>query len=144
MTTTAVRIANVNLWVFDQEQALEFYVGRLGFEIGQDVDLGFMRWLTVHPAGRPDVQLILCNPDAFGAPEKSDAIKAILADGLGGGPQLQTDDVAAVHAELVAAGVEFTQGPTEMPYGTDCELIDPFGNRIRIVQPAAAPAPTAA
>lgn len=138
--TSTLRIANVNLWVFDQDQALDFYVGTLGFEGGDDVDLGFMRWLTVHPAGQPEVRLILCDPGAFASPDQADTLKALLADGLGGGPQLITDDCEAVHADLSARGVTFTQPPTQMPYGTDCELVDPFGNRLRIVQPHTVPA----
>lgn len=135
-----LRIANVNVWVFDQDVALNFYVDKLGFEVGDDADLGFMRWLTVHAKGQPDVRLILCNPGVIAQPEQLERIKATLAEGLGGGPQLITDDCRAMHDELAARGVEFTQPPTEAPYGIDCELVDPFGNRLRIVQPAAVPA----
>lgn len=133
---TSVRIANVNIWVFDQDAALEFYVGKLGFEVSADTDLGFMRWLTVHPAGQPDVNFILCNPTAVMPPEKVELIKRTLADGVGGGPQLVTGDCQGVHDELAAAGVTFSEPPTDRGYGIDAELVDPFGNRIRIVQPA--------
>ena len=133
---STLRIANVNLWVFDQDEAFDFYTGKLGFEVGDDVDLGFMRWLTLHPAGQPDVRFILCDPTTIASPENVERIKQTLVDGLGGGPQLVTDDCRALHAELSARGVEFTQPPTEVSYGVDCELVDPSGNRIRIVQPA--------
>lgn len=129
-----MRISHCNIWVFDQDEALEFYVGKLGFVIGDDNDLGFMRWLTVHPAGQPDVQLILCDPTAVLPPDKLDLVKRVLAEGVGGGPLLATVDCRAMHAELSARGVEFTQELTETPYGVDCEVVDPFGNRIRLVQ----------
>lgn len=134
--STDLRISNVNIWVFDQDAALEFYVGKLGFEVGADADLGFMRWLTVHPSGQPDVNFILCDPTPIASPDGVERLKALIAEGLGGGPLLSTGDVQAVYEELVAKGVEFSGPPTDRGYGIDTDFADPFGNRIRIVQPA--------
>ncbi len=134
--THQLRITNVNIWVFDQDAALDFYVGKLGFEVSADTDLGFMRWLTVHPAGQPDVHLILCDPSVIMSPDQIASIKRVIDDGLGGAPQLTTDDCQGMHDELAARGVTFSQPPTERDYGVDAEFVDPFGNRLRIVQPA--------
>ena len=138
--SASLRIANVNVWVWDQDAALDFYVGKLGFVVAQDIDLGFMRWLTVHPEGQPDVQLILCNPEAVLPPEAAATVRKTVADGFGGAPQLLTTDCRSAHAELAARGVSFVQEPTEMGYGIDCELVDPWGNRVRIIERAAVPA----
>ena len=138
---TSLRLSHCNIWVFDQDEALAFYVDKLGFDVGADDNLGFMRWLTVHPAGQPDVQLILCDPSTVLPPDKIELIKRTLAAGVGGGPLLATDDCRAAHATLRARGVEFTQDPNETHYGNDCELVDPFGNRTRLVQRSAVPAP---
>ncbi len=137
---TALRISHCNVWVFDQDVARAFYVDTLGFEVGDDDDLGFMRWLTVHPAGQPDVQLILCDPSRVMPPDKLELVKRALAEGVGGGPLLATDDCRDAYSTLRARGAEFTQEPNETPYGVDCELIDPFGNRVRLVQRAPVPA----
>ena len=135
------RITHTFLHVLDQDEALEFYVGKLGLEVTTDADLGFMRWLTVSPPQQPDVQLALMRP---GPPAYDDAtaeqIRELVAKGAaGGGVIFQTDDCRATYEELRAAGVEFTQEPVERFYGTDCALRDPFGNPIRITQPPDGP-----
>lgn len=133
-TSATLRIGRVNLWVFDQQAALDFYVNSLGFEVSSDTDLGFMRWLTVHPAGQPDVEFILCDPSAVMPQEKAEVIRSLLAEGLGGGPQLLTKDCRETVAELRTRGVEFTQEPTDRGYFVDAELKDPDGNRLRIIE----------
>jgi catechol 2,3-dioxygenase-like lactoylglutathione lyase family enzyme len=135
------RITHTFIHVLDQDEALEFYVGKLGLEVSTDADLGFMRWLTVSPPQQPDVQLALMRP---GPPAYDDAtaeeIRELVAKGAaGGGVIFETDDCRATYEELRAAGVEFTQEPVERFYGTDCALRDPFGNPIRITQPPEGP-----
>jgi catechol 2,3-dioxygenase-like lactoylglutathione lyase family enzyme len=135
------RITHTFIHVLDQDEALDFYVGKLGMVVNVDADLGFMRWLTVSPAGQPDVQLALMRP---GPPVYDDAtaeeIRELVAKGAaGGGVIFETDDCQRTYERLLQAGVEFTQEPTERFYGTDCALRDPFGNPIRITQPAAEP-----
>ena len=125
--------------VLDQDEALDFYVGKLGFEVSNDVDMGFMRWLTISLPTDPDRHLLLEVP---GPPSLSEEVAAQVRDlltkgALGVACILTTDDCRRTYAELSAKGVEFTEEPVEQPYGIDCALRDPFGNHIRITQPAA-------
>ena len=134
----ALRLAHVGLWVHDLDDALAFYTGKLGFEIREDVTLeefGGYRWLTVGPAGQPDVAFTLNVP---GPPlfdqESADEVLRVLAQGKMGGFILNCDDCQETYEELLARGVEFQQPPTEVPYGIDAALRDPSGNSIRLVQ----------
>jgi catechol 2,3-dioxygenase-like lactoylglutathione lyase family enzyme len=127
--------------VLDQSEALDFYVGKLGFEVTNDVDMGFMRWLTIALPTDPDRHLLLEVP---GPPSLSEEVAAQVRDlvtkgALGVACILTTDDCRGTYAELNAKGVEFTEEPVEQPYGIDCALRDPFGNHIRITQPATGP-----
>lgn len=129
-------IIQSQLFVLDQDQALDFYVNKLGFEVADDIDLGFMRWLTVNPAGQPDRKVLLERP---GAPSLDEAtaqqVRELLTKGaMGGYLFFSTSDAQATHDELVAKGVEITDGVTEQPYGIDFGIRDPFGNRLRIAQ----------
>ena len=136
-------ITHTQAFVTDQDAALEFYVGKLGLEIGDDVDLGFMRWLTVQVPGDPDCQIILEVPGPPGHDEETAAqVRALMAKGaLGAVAILRTEDCHKTYEELLAKGVEFTQAPVTRFYGTDCGLRDPFGNNIRISEPAEPGAP---
>jgi catechol 2,3-dioxygenase-like lactoylglutathione lyase family enzyme len=127
-----------SIYVLDQDEALGFYVGKLGLEVGTDADLGFMRWLTVVVPGDPDREILLERP---GPPSMDDAtaeqVRELVTKGSGGGwIGFRTSDCRATYEQLTGRGVEFTQEPVEHFYGTDCALRDPFGNAIRIVQPA--------
>jgi catechol 2,3-dioxygenase-like lactoylglutathione lyase family enzyme len=129
------------IYVLDQDEALEFYVGKLGFEVSMDVDMGFMRWLTVHAPGQPDREVLLELP---GPPAHDDAtaeqVRELVTKGaMGFALGLRTDDVHKTYEELKAKGVEFTDEPTDRFYGTDCGFRDPFGNHLRLVQPAEGP-----
>ena len=135
------RITHTFIHVLDQDEALDFYVGKLGMLVNTDADLGFMRWLTVSPPEQPDLQLALMRP---GPPAYDDStaqeIRQLVAKGAaGGGVIFETDDCRGTYEHLRAAGVEFTQEPTERFYGTDCALRDPFGNPIRFTQPPDGP-----
>jgi catechol 2,3-dioxygenase-like lactoylglutathione lyase family enzyme len=130
---THVRLSSI--YVLDQNEALDFYVGKLGLEVKVDQDLGFMRWLTVGLPGS-DREILLEKP---GPPSMDDAtaevVREVVTKGSGGGwIGFDTDDCKATYEKLSAKGVEFTQEPIERDYGTDCGLRDPFGNAIRIVQ----------
>jgi catechol 2,3-dioxygenase-like lactoylglutathione lyase family enzyme len=135
------RITHTFIHVLDQDQALDFYVGKLGMVVQNDADLGSMRWLTVSPPEQPDVQLVLMQP---GPPAYDDStaeeIRALVAKGgAGGGVIFETEDCRATYERLRDIGVEFTQEPTERFYGIDCALRDPSGNPIRITQPPEGP-----
>lgn len=132
-------ITHSQIFVLDQDEAVAFYVGTLGFEINTDADLGFMRWLTVNLPGEPDRQLLLSLP---GGPSMSagttETVRELVTKGAGGGMViLATDDCRKTYETLLARGVEFTEEPTERPYGIDCGFRDPFGNHIRMTQPLA-------
>jgi catechol 2,3-dioxygenase-like lactoylglutathione lyase family enzyme len=132
-------ITHSQIYVLDQDEALDFYVGKLGLEVNTDADLGFMRWLTVNVPGRPDREVLLEKP---GPPRLSDEIaeqvRDLLTKGATGGHLIfSTDDCRKTYEELRAKGVEFTEEPTEREYGIDCGLRDPFGNSIRFTQPKA-------
>ncbi|HEV7752040.1 MAG TPA: VOC family protein [Baekduia sp.] len=138
---TSVRFSSI--YVLDQDDALAFYVGKLGFEVAADVDLGFMRWLTVRVPGDPDREILLENP---GPPSMDEAtgeqVRELVTKGAGGGSLgFTTDDVHGTYEELKAKGVEFYDPPTERSYGTDFGVRDPFGNMLRVTQLAAVPAP---
>lgn len=142
------RLTHTFVFVLDQDQALDFYVGKLGMVVNTDADLGDMRWLTVNPPDQPELEIALMLP---GPPAYDDTtaeeIRALVSKGAaGGGLIFQTDDCQATYDQLKDAGVEFTQEPVERFYGTDCALRDPFGNPIRITQPPDGPVviPTAA
>ena len=127
------------LSVLDQDEALDFYVGKLGLEVGTDADLGFMRWLTVNVPGQPESHIVLATPEMGHDEETAAAIRELVARGGANGVIFSVDDCRATYEELVAKGVEFTQEPTEHFYGVDCGLRDPFGNPLRFSQPAPGP-----
>jgi catechol 2,3-dioxygenase-like lactoylglutathione lyase family enzyme len=134
-------ITHSGIFVLDQDEALDFYVGKLGFEKHTDVDLGFMRWLTINVPGQPEREILLEVP---GGPmhdaATADQVRDIVTKGATGlALGLTTDDCRNTYEELRAKGVEFTEEPTERAYGIDCGLRDPFGNRIRITQPVGMP-----
>lgn len=137
-------LKSVNLsgvFVLDQDEALDFYVGKLGLEVSNDMDLGFMRWLTVRVPGDPSRDILLEKPGAPGMDEASaEQVRELVTKGATGFTVgFTTDDCRKTYETLRARGVEFTQEPTEHFYGTDIGIRDPFGNHIRIVQLAPAP-----
>jgi catechol 2,3-dioxygenase-like lactoylglutathione lyase family enzyme len=127
------------IYVLDQDEALDFYVGKLGLEVNTDADLGFMRWLTVSVPGDRGHAILLEKP---GPPSMDEAtaerLRELVTKGAAGWLGFDTADCRKTYEELKARGVEFTQEPVEQDYGIDCALRDPFGNAIRIVQPASA------
>ena len=130
-------LAISSIYVLDQQQALDFYVGKLGLKVKEDQDLGFMRWLTIHVPGDPDREVLLEKPGQPAMDDKTAAqVRDLLTKGAAGGHLFfTTDDCRGTYAALKAKGVEFTDEPTARPYGIDCGLRDPFGNHIRFSQP---------
>ena len=134
-----IRIANAQLWVHDQDEALAFYTQKLGFEVRSDVtmpELGDFRWLTVGPAGQDDLSITLMaipGPPVMDA-ETADEVKNLMAKGFAGTVFLTTEDVRADYEELKARGVEFSEEPEERPYGIDSGFRDPSGNSFRLTQ----------
>lgn len=132
---TGINVSQI--YVLDQDEALDFYVNKLGLEVSTDVDLGFMRWLTVCVPGQPEREILLERP---GPPAMDHAtaeqVRELITKGaIGGWVGFVTDDCRKTFEELSARGVEFTDGPNEQPYGIDAGIRDPFGNKLRFVQP---------
>ncbi|MER5701156.1 VOC family protein [Micromonospora sp. NPDC002296] len=129
-------ISRSQIYVLDQDEALDFYVGKLGMEVNTDQDLGFMRWLTVNLPGDPEREILLETPGSPALdPATAEQVRELLTKGaLGGYLFMTTDDAHKTHEDLVAKGVEITDEPTERPYGIDFGIRDPFGNKIRIGQ----------
>src|SRR4051794_4796461 len=138
-TAMSVSIANVNVWVHDQDEALEFYTRKLGFEVRADVtlpEMGDFRWLAVGPAGQPGVALALM--DIPGPPmfehDTSQKLNDLLGRGVLGGIFLETEDCRATIEQFRERGVEIVEEPSERPYGIDAAIRDPSGNQLRVVQ----------
>ncbi len=134
-----MRIATAQVWVHDQDVALDFYTRKLGMEVRADVtlpEMGDFRWLTVGPAGQPDISIVLMAIP--GAPvmdaETAEQVRTLMAKGFAGTVFLTTDDCQATYEELSARGVEFNEPPEERPYGIDSGFRDPSGNSIRLTQ----------
>jgi catechol 2,3-dioxygenase-like lactoylglutathione lyase family enzyme len=132
------KIGTVQLWVHDQDEALDFYTRKLGMEVRADATLPELdfRWLTVGPAGQPDIAIVLM---AIPGPPVMDAASAaqvrdLMSKGFAGTVFLTTDDCRAAYEELTARGVEFVEPPEERPYGIDSSFRDPSGNHIRLTQ----------
>jgi uncharacterized glyoxalase superfamily protein PhnB len=133
------QIANYQVLVTDQDEALDFYVGKLGMEVRADVtvaEMGNFRWLTVGPARQPEIAIVLMAVP--GEPiidqETSDQLRELLAKGVGSTIFLTTDDCQGAYEELSARGVEFQEKPEERIYGVDAGFRDPFGNNFRLTQ----------
>jgi catechol 2,3-dioxygenase-like lactoylglutathione lyase family enzyme len=129
---SSIRLSSI--FVPDQDAALDFYVGVIGMEVHTDVDLGFMRWLTICAPGDRSREVLLERP---GPPSVDDdtaeQVRALLSKGASGGWfALSVDDARAEFDRLRAAGVDFTDEISEKDYGVDFGVRDPFGNKIRI------------
>ncbi len=122
------RLGAVALIVPDYQAGLDFYVGKLGFNLIEDVDQGRKRWITVAPPGG-GCALVLARAD-------SEAQRAAIgAQGAGRvWLFLETLDFAQDHAAMLAAGVVFEEAPRHEDYGIVAVWRDPFGNRWDLLQ----------
>jgi uncharacterized glyoxalase superfamily protein PhnB len=134
-----INLSTTQLWVHDQDEALEFYTQKLGFEVRADVtmpEMGDFRWLTVGPVGQPDIAVVLM---AIPGPpvmddDTADEVRNLMGKGFAGTLFLTTDDARASYEELKRRGVEFTEAPEDRPYGIDAGFRDPSGNHFRLTQ----------
>jgi predicted enzyme related to lactoylglutathione lyase len=134
-----IKIANSQMWVHDQDEALAFYTEKLGWEVRADVtmpEMGDFRWLTVGPSDQPDFSVVLMAVP--GQPvldeETRKQVLDLSAKGFAGTLFLTTDDVRSDYEQLKARGVEFSEEPEERPYGIDAGFHDPSGNSFRLTQ----------
>ena len=133
------KLANAQLWVHDQDEALAFYTQKLGMEVRSDVtlpEMGDFRWLAVGPPGQDEVSIVLMAIPGEPVMDKgtADQVRSLMAKGFAGTMFLTTDDCRASYEELKERGVEFTEEPEERPYGIDAGFRDPSGNSFRLTQ----------
>lgn len=136
---TTLSVANMQVWVHNQDEALAFYTQKLGMEVRMDVtmaELGNFRWLAVGPPHQQDFAVVLMavpGPPLMDA-ETTEQVNSLMGKGFAGTVFLTTDDCQASYEELVARGVEFTEKPEQRPYGIDAGFRDPSGNSLRLTQ----------
>ena len=131
------QLTHVNVWVHDQDEALAFYTETLGMELRDDVtlpELGGFRWLTVGPPGQEDVAITLMTVPGFFEADTQQMMKELMGRGVLGGLFFTVDDIQSTYEELKGRGVEFSQEPTQQPYGIDAGIRDVSGNHMRITQ----------
>jgi catechol 2,3-dioxygenase-like lactoylglutathione lyase family enzyme len=134
-----IKVGNAQVWVHDQDAALEFYTKKLGMEVRSDVtmpEMGDFRWLTVSPKGQDDFAIVLMpipGPPVFDA-QTAEQIRELMGKGVAGTVFLVTEDCQKAYEELSARGVEFQETPEERPYGIDAGFRDPSGNSFRLTQ----------
>ena len=125
----------VGVYVRDQDEALAFYVDKLGFRVHTDVRNGPFRWLTVQHAEQPSFQLGLFTP---GPPMQDEAtaqaLRALVAKGAMPPLVLVVDDCRAAFDRFRSSGVEFTQEPVERFGSVDASFRDPSGNGWKLIQ----------
>ncbi|MGI8579976.1 MAG: VOC family protein [Solirubrobacteraceae bacterium] len=134
-----MKIANAQVWVNDQDEALAFYTEKLGMETRQDVtlaEMGGFRWLTVGPSDQEDVSIVLMAipGEPVMDPDTQQQVRDLTAKGFASSVFLTTDDCRATYEKMKANGVEFTGTPEEQPYGIDVGFRDPSGNHLRLTQ----------
>ncbi len=134
-----IKLSTAQLWVRDQDEALDFYKNKIGWEVRSDAtlpELGDFRWLTVGPPSQPDVSVVLMaipGPPVMDQ-QTSEQVRELMSKGFAGTVFLTTDDCRSSYEELKERGVEFTEAPEERPYGVDAGFRDPSGNSIRLTQ----------
>ncbi len=123
------RIGRIAIVVPDYDEGLAFYVGKLGFQLVEDQDMGNgKRWVTVQPTGGGTAILLARAVDARQT--------AAIGNQTGGrvGFFLETQNFAADHAAFLAAGVDFEETPRSEDYGMVAVFRDPFGNRWDLIE----------
>lgn len=125
------------MYVTDHDEALDFYVDTLGFELTADVAFGPMRWVTIALPGQPGREVMLqrigdVTPTA--GPETAEMLRELTERGASSWMILTTDDCHQTHKKLAALGVTIVQEPQQQMYGVDMAIRDPFGNQIRITE----------
>ena len=130
---TKLNVASI--YVLDKDQALDFYVNKLGLQKGNDVRQGTYRWLTVRvPGDVTEISLEVPGPPLHDEATAAQ-LRELITKGALNGLVFNADDIRGLYENLRTRGVtDFTQEPTQHHYGTDMGLRDPFGNAIRILQ----------
>jgi catechol 2,3-dioxygenase-like lactoylglutathione lyase family enzyme len=122
-------LSHTTIWVLDQDEALDFYTGKLGFQVRTDARMDDFRWLTVSPSGQPEHELVLLEPGPPMMDEESAAqVRALIAKGVLGAGAFETDDCLRSYAEFSKRGVNFLSEPTQRFYGIEATFRDNSGN----------------
>ncbi len=131
------KVSHITLVVEDQQQAKQFYVDKLGFDLRVDHDMGNWHWMTVSPKGQPELEIVLMPVDSY--PKLDDegraSLRKLLRAGMLPTAVLQTSDCRKTYEELTAKGVEFKSEPKERFYGVEALFGDPFGNWFSLTEP---------
>jgi len=128
-------VSVASIYVRDQDEALEFYVGKLGFVVHTDVRNGDYRWLTVQHPDQPSFQLGLSKAMApMQDPAAVQAINELVAKGAMAPLVMAVDDCRKAYERLHAAGVEFTQEPVDRYGAIDASFRDPSGNGWKMIE----------
>ena len=130
------RMRYTNIYVPDQDRAIDFYVHKLGFELTGDTQLGNgFRWVTVKPQGQTDLEIVLMKPLAGTRLQSEDIDRIFELTAKGAfGAVFDTADCQKTYDELSACGVEFLSPPKEQFYGIEAMFKDPFGNWFSLTQ----------
>jgi catechol 2,3-dioxygenase-like lactoylglutathione lyase family enzyme len=131
-----MKISHMMIAVHDQQEALDFYTSKLGFEVKQDMPFEQHRWIALSLPGQ-DLEVVLVVPEMSPqSPEVAAQIRELMAIGALGAGIIQVEDCRATYRELSERGVEFTEEPVERFYGIDAGFRDPSGNPWRLTQVA--------
>jgi catechol 2,3-dioxygenase-like lactoylglutathione lyase family enzyme len=124
------RLSATTLFVADQDEAHDFYVNKLGFEVRMDQTMGDFRWLTVSPKGQSELQIILMKlaPHGHMDADSATALRNLIQKGVTAAGVFETGDIQKTYQELMARGVEFVSPPKQKFYGTEAVFKDPTGN----------------
>lgn len=130
-------IAHTTIYVLNQEEALDFYTNKLGFEVGDDMKVeGDFRWLTVYPKSKSQLQLVLAEPKEgpMFTKESAEKIRSLIEEGAFCAGVFETENCQQTYEALVAEGVEFIQPPTKQLYGVEAMGLDNSGNWFSLVE----------
>jgi len=130
-------IAHMTVYVLNQDEALEFYRDKLGFEVGTDMTVeGGFRWLTVFAKAQPTLEIVLAEPKEgpMFSSDSAKKIRSLIEEGAFGVGVFETENCHKTYDELMAKGVEFMQPPTEQFYGIEAMGKDNSGNWFSLVQ----------
>src|SRR5256886_17620360 len=125
------RMSHVQVWGKDQQEALEFYRDKLGFEVDIDAKIGDdFRWLTMRIPTQPGFEIILMEPKAGMMLDEESAaqLRSLVDKGVLGGGVFEADDIYKTYDELKARGVGFQGAPTVQSSGTATVMKDNSGN----------------
>ena len=130
------KMSHTTIYVLNQDEALEFYTKKLGFEVRTDSRMGDFRWLTVGPKEQPELEIVLMEIRSGMVWDEATAnqLKEIVRKGILGAGVFDTNDCRKTYEELKRMGVEFLSEPQDRPYGIEAVFKDNSGNWFSLTQ----------